>query len=956
MNKILLICLMLLFGFTAESIAQERTVSGQITDESGESIPGVNIVLKGTSVGVTSDIEGNWKLSVPSEGGILIFSYIGLTAQEVEIGNRSIINVTMRPDVQQLTEVVITGLGGAVDRSKLTTTVNTVNSDDLKYTPIVRIDQLLQSKLPNTQILQSSGAPGTTGVIRGRGINSALTGQQPVVYVDGVRVDNLNTQGGLNVATGGAQSSSLADIPVDQIDDITFLKGGAATTLYGSDAANGVLLITTKKGEAGRTRISYEAQLGAINGTGDYFVFDEVKELGFRTGFLNSQALNISGGNDAITYNFFAKYRDDNSFQFGQEERRYTIGGGYNATISKKLNYQGSFSYISNNYTRLPNANSSFDRTFGIDQGLPAGQLGLSTNKPSDWTAEDKDIVSKLIRDVASLSDITTQIRRFTNSHKFSYDVIEGLSINAIIGLDFRNSRAQEIQTNEYLVAQLSVAPGTTTEGSIERVDRSFLSTTGTISANWTAKVGDFTFNTVAGAQFFRNVDDQQEVITTNQAETSTTINISADQSVEDFQSSVVNYGYFVSENIGWKDKVFLDIGFRNDFNTAFGDDASSKFYPKAGISYNISEEDFLNSSNIISNLKVRGSFGRAGNFPPPYTRDAQLNANAFNGQLAFQPGQVGSSVLAPEELTTIEGGVDLGLLSDRINLEVTYYTSTTKNALFSAPFAPSFGSENQVRNLGEIENKGWEIYTRVNIIDNNDLKLSANLSWNKQENVVVSGGGAPEFSVGGFTFLGSFIKEGLPVGYFRGSQPTFAEDGSIASVEENAVLGKPTPDAFGSLGINASWRDLSLFVSGDYQYGAAAVNTDEVLRFFRGLQDDRIPEASNSPAAASFFDLAGVWVEDTDFLKVRNITLGYDLRSLVSNIGILRNASIAFTALNPINFHSSVFDPEITGSGSNNLLPGTNTRTQNAVTTGGFGFGTVSAPRMYIFTLRLGL
>ena len=929
--------------------AQDRTITGMVTDDTGSSLPGASIVLKGTTTGTTTDIDGNYKISL-SSGGTLIYSFVGSQSKEIAVGDQSVINVSLSSMV--LAEVVVTGLGGTFDKKRLPTTINSVSSEDLKYTPIVRIDQLLQSKLPNTQILQSSGAPGTTGVIRGRGINSALKGQQPVIYIDGVRVDNLNSSAGLSVGTGGAQSSALADIPVDQIEDVTFLKGGAATTLYGSDAANGVLLITTKKGKAGKARISYVTQLGAIEGTGDYFVFDEVKELGFRTGFLNSHAVNLSGGSDIVTYNFFAKYRNDNSFQYGQGERRYTIGGGYNASISDKLNYQGSFSYISNNFSRLPNANSSFDRTFGIDQGLPDGQLGLSTNKPSDWTAEDKEIVGKLIRDVADLSDITTKIRRFTNSHKFTYDIKDGLSLNAIIGLDFRNSRDQDIQTNEYLVTQFSVAPGTTTEGSINRADRNFLSTTGTLSANWDVNAGDFTFNSIVGAQFFRNVDDQQQVITTNQAETSTTVNISAEQSVTDFQSSVTNYGYYFSENIGWKGKVFLDFGFRNDFNTAFGTDASSKFYPKAGFSYSISDESFLSESSLISNLKIRGSWGKAGNFPPPYTRDAQLNANPFNGQLAFQPGQVGSANLAPEELTTIEGGIDIGLLKGKINLEITYYNSRTKDALFSAPFAPSAGSESQVRNLGEIENKGWEIATRFKIIDQDDFKLSTNLSWNQQQNTVLSGGGAPEFSIGGFSFLGSFVKEGQPIGYFRGSNPTFAEDGTVSSVEENAVLGKPIPDAFGSLGINASWRNLNLFISGDYQYGASSVNTDEVLRFFRGLEDDRIPEAAD----ASFFDLAGVWVEKTDFLKVRNITLGYDLSTVVNNIGFIDNASVSFTALNPFNFFSSIFDPEITGSGSRGTLPGTNTTTQNAVTTGGFAYGTVSAPRMFIMTVRVGL
>lgn len=951
MKNILLFVLGIGLVFAAQ--AQSRVVSGTVRGDDGQAIPGVNVVVKGTSTGTSTDLDGNYRLTVGDDASALVFSFIGLETQEVNIGSRTVIDVEMRSDVQRLSEVIVTGLGGSVDQRSLATTVNKVTAEDLESVPIVRIDQLLQSKLPNTQILASTGAPGGTSIIRSRGVNSALLGQQPVIYIDGVRVDNLNTSPGLAVATGGQQTSALADIPVDQIKDITFLKGGAATTLYGSDAANGVLLITTNKGQAGQAQVTYETQMGAIDGTGDYFVHDEVKELGFRTGFLNSHRVGLSGGNENVTYNFFAKYRDDNSFQAGVEENRYTIGGGYNASITKNINYQGSFSYINNKFSTLPNANSSFDRTFGIDQGLPAGQLGLSSNDPSMWTDADKDIVRTLIQDVARLADITTRVNRFTNSHKFTVDVIENLTLDVAFGLDYRFSRNEEVRTNEYLVAQLSVAPGTTTEGFINRNDRSFLSTTGTASLQYIFDAGDFNFNTIGGGQFFRTQDDQSQIITTNQAETSTTINIAADQSVVDFQSSVVNYGFFLSETVSFKDRVFIDLGFRNDRNTAFGSDITSEFYPKAGFSYVPSAEPYwAGISNIISTFKARASYGEAGNFPPPFTRDAQLNANAFRGSLAFQPGQPGDPNLGPERLKTFEFGADIGLFNDRINLEVTVYNSTTEDALFTAPFAPSLGQENQVRNLGEISNKGIELAGRFTVFQKGDWSINLNASSNFQKNEVVDAGGSPEFNIGGFTFLGPFVKEGLPVGYLRGSRPTFDEGGNLVDTELNANLGSAIPDVYGSLGVNATWKSLSLYVAGDYQLGAAGVNTDEVLRFFRGLDDDRIPD---NASGESFFNLAGVWVEDTDFLKVRNITLTYDIpSSALSGLGLINRASVAFSAINPFNFFTSVFDPELTGAGARGTLPGTNTTTQNNVTVGGFGYGTVSAPRMYVGTLRI--
>lgn len=932
--------------------AQQKELSGTVKDENGEILPGVNVVAKGTTTGTVTDMEGNFKLSVDAGVTELVFSFVGMETQTVAIGDQTQIEVRMKEDNQTLSDVVVTGLGGELNRRALTTTVDKVTAEDLEATPIVRMDQLLQSKLPNTQILMSSGAPGATSVIRSRGISSALLGQQPVVYVDGVRVDNLNTAPGLSVATGGQQSSALADIPVDQIKDIQFLKGGAATTLYGSDAANGVLIITTNKGKAGKAAFTYEAQIGAIEGTGDYFVYDETKDLAFRTGFLNSHRLGVSGGSEHVTYNFFARFRDDNSFQPGLEENRYSAGGGFSAAINKKLHYAGSFAYTHNRFQTLPNANSSFDRVFGIETGTTGPAAGLSEADPTQWSDAAKDTVRNFLDQIAELADVTTKVYRFTNSHSLTYDVLDNLQIKATLGFDYRFSRNEDVTTNEYLVAQGFVAPGTTTEGSIDRADRSYLATTGNFVASHNATVSDFTFNTTAGGQFFNTSDNQTQVVTTNQAETSTSVNIAADQSVADFQLSVVNYGFFVQEVVGFKEKAFLNLGFRNDYNTAFGKDVLSQFYPKIGASYVLSAEPFWGSIEpIVSTFKARISYGEAGNFPIPFTRDAQLNANPFLGQLAFQPGQPGDANLAPERLRTLEYGADIGFIKNRINFEFTIYRSTTEDALFTAPFASSTGQEAQSRNLGEIQNRGVELAGRFHIIRKRDFSVSLNASANFQKNEVVSSGGSSEFNIGGFTFLGPFVKEGLPVGYLRGNNPTFDAEGNVTDVEFNANLGKALPDMFGSLSLNATYKDFSLYIAGDYQAGAQGVNTDEVLRFFRGLDDDRIPENAKSE---SFFNLAGVWVEDTDFFKIRNITLTYHVPSeILDKIGAVKRASVSFTALNPINVFSSVFDPEITGAGARSTLPGTNTTSQGLVTVGGFGYGTVSAPRQFLGTFR---
>ncbi len=931
--------------------AQGQTISGKVTSaESGEPLPGVNVIVKGTTTGTVTDVDGNYRLNVPADADILSYTFIGLKAKEAAIEGRSVIDVVMESDVTELSEIVVTGQGSGISKKRLATTVDVVSSEDLANTPMVRIDQVLQSKLPNTQIQLSSGQPGTTSIIRTRGIASALVSTTPIIYVDGVRVDNLNTASALSNDTGGAQSSTLADLPIENIERVEFVKGGAATTLYGADAANGVIQIFTKKGQAGAARVTFETQMGAIEGTSDYFKFDQTGELAFRTGFLQSHRIGVNGGNENVTYTFSGNIYNDNGFQEAIDNTRFSLRNSINAQLSPKFNYFGSLGFTNNQFTRLPNANNSRDVYYGVDQG--------GFGDPNEWdeNPENREEAIRVQEATSDLYDLTEAVSRFTTSHNFTYNPIEEVTIKAVIGLDSRNSRTQEILTNAYQIAIGEVPEGTVDQGTIDNYTRNFLSTTGSLTAQYEASLNDFSFITVVGGQFFRNDDRQINAAASNVVEGSQSINNAADNTAEDFIYTVTNYGYFAKENIGFLDRYFVDFGFRIDYNTGFGSNVGGQFFPSVGASYVLSDEPFFTNAiptSVISTLKLRATYGEAGNFPPPFARDPQINANPYLGGTAFQPGQPGDPNLKPERVQTLEFGGDLSLLDDRIGVGITYYDQKTTDALFTAPYAPSTGDENQTRNLGEISNKGFEISTNFLVLNSESWTMNIGASINTVENEVLSTGGAPEFNLGGFLFLGPFVKEGLPVGYLRGSKPTFGPNGELASVEENANLGNPIPKGFGNLSLNATYKNrLSLYIGGDYQYGSQSVNVNEVLRFFNGVADDRVPEASSDPN--QFFNLAGVWIEDADFLKIRNITLTYTLPSQILE-NVFSNISVSFSALNPLNFYSATnFDPEITGSGARATLPGTNTSAQNLVNIGAFGYGTFSQPRQYLGTLKL--
>ena len=340
--------------------------------------------------------------------------------------------------------------------------------------------------------------------------------------------------------------------------------------------------------------------------------------------------------------------------------------------------------------------------------------------------------------------------------------------------------------------------------------------------------------------------------------------------------------------------------------------------------------------------MKIRANYGEAGNFPTPFSNQVLADIDPFlNGQ-SIEFGTAGDPKLKPERSKTYEAGVDLGFWNNRANVEFTVYQTITEDALFNSNNAPSTGLGSSLQNVGEIENKGWELSSRIQVLQTRDYRLSLRASINSFTNKVTASGGAP-FSVGGFSFLGSWVEEGKPIGYFRGNNPVFNDAGELVEVIPNDDLGSTIPDFFGSFGANFNYKSLSLNITGDYQVGGNIVNTTEVLKFIRGVPDDRYPQGAGN----NFFDLAGIWVEDASYTKIRLISLNYDLPAEWYD-GIVRKISLGAMAINPLNFVANNVDPEVSGAGIGSQGGGTE------VGVGGFVYGTESQPRQFIGSIKI--
>ncbi len=924
--------LMLFFFICSGTFAQEKNVSGTVTDDQGLPLPGVNILIKNTNKGTQTDFDGNYTISV-NKGAILSFSYVSFQTREVVVDDSASMNVQLTSSASELEEVIITGQGSGIARRKLSTTVDVLTAEEIDKLPSNQIDQLLQSTTPSAQIRLSSGQPGTAAIIRTRGAISASTSATPIVIVDGIRVDNLNSNAQLGIVTGGANVSALADIPTESIEKIEYIKGGAATTLYGADAANGVIQIITKKGTRGKSTVFYESRVGVIKATDDFLKYDRTAEAFFEPGLSLEHKIGINGGGDKVTYNFGGSIYGDDSYNDINEQVRRSLSFGLNANVTNKLRYQGSFSYVGAETNLDFNANSGNAR-FADFEGGDLGDLDEISDEDFEPIRENYNL-----RGALTVNEST--INRFTNSNKFIYDINDNLQVNATLGIDYRTVVQNQAVSNALQIARGAFPEGTSDRGALTRATRNNFIVTGDLNITYKAQLNNFSFVSILGGQFFRNTDRQNRIEGSGGVDGTSRIEFFPTLVARDFVLENANYGLYFLENIGIYDVAFLEFGGRLDENTSAGADTDPLFLPKVGITYNISDHSFYQESgvsNFVSSIKLRANYGEATNFAQPFSEVRTFVPDVFLGGLAVRFDQPGNPDLVSERVKTVEFGMELGFFNNRINLSGTRYDGKTEDALFVPNALPSSGLRPQVTNLGEISNTGWELAFNADIIKTSEHLLSVNLSYNNNDNSVKDSGGSPAFVVGGFNVIGSVIEEGQSLGYLRGTSATRAQDGSF-TFTPNDALGDTFAPNFGSFGLNYTYRNFNLFMTGDYQFGGSYVDLNFLLRHLNGVDSTGIPE--DLVGTTSPFNYVNFFVFDNDFVKIRNIGATY---SFGDKLKPFSNIILGFTATNPFNWTSGIADPEITGSGI---------AAQNGFSSGGFAYGTESAPRIFLTSLK---
>lgn len=956
-------CLLLLLAQPV--VAQQEAgveVTGTVMSEKGDLLAGVTVQALRTGSNdkavVATDDKGMFlfKSLTPGLKYDFSFSFVGYEnsfykAYTVKKTGKNSLLIRLNRKNNQLDEVVVTGQGADVSKRRLASNVTTIKSSELENIPSSRFDQLLQAKLPNAQIRLTGGQSGATSIIRARGVNSAYMNSTPIIYVDGVRMDNLNTAAALGGGSNqGSAISSIADIPMDNIERVEYINGGAATTMYGSDAANGVIQIFTKKGTRTGTNITVEAQLGAERSTNDFLYFKRTKDLLFENGLFQKYHIAINGGSDKLGYSFSGNFLNSSGVMLHDQNRNRKIdfSSGFKAPLGKKVTYESSFMFVNNQYKRNRNGNQGgYTGLWFAESGASANTGPRFNNKLDELTDSAFQVMKDYVNLAEKLQDDQIRVNRFTTSQTFKYMPFKNLVVKAVGGVDYRVLRDQVIQTNQYLTH--TTGKPVIDQGNITNNERKYLGLTLELNGQHTWNIGDFSLVSTLGGQLFRTDDQQVSYTGTNIRDGARIIRDAAVKTANEYYAELMNYGVYVQENIGYKNKLFLDLGLRGDGNPVFGKNIGIQYYPKAGLSYMLSEENWFEGLRpLISSVRLRASFGIAGNLPPSWANERTISFLGFQNDQAAFFGQTGNDNLKPEKTHTAEGGIDLSFLGDRIRLSAGYYRSVTYDALFYVPAVPSSGQpQSQLYNVGEILNRGWEFNTVLVPVKTRDLTASVNFSVNTLYNKVLSSNGVAPFNINGFSerTIQTVVEEGRPVGFIRGNYGTFDKNGVLETSVAQSYLGTTIPDLFGSMGLNIQYRNWQLFANADYQSGAFANNWDAQFRYNYGASNSGIPQGEiDKNGRLNWLSFTNMFIEKTDFIKVRTIGLLYTLRS-ASATGVLKGLTIGFSAVNPLNFAASSFDPEATISGA--------AKGQNGATTGGISYATYSAPRQFIGSVR---
>lgn len=793
MKKCSLVLALLLFGVM--TLLAQRNITGNISSDQGGPLPGANILAKGTNVGTATDTDGNFELMLPSGATTLVISYTGHISQEVEVGDQTVINVILKAGTV-LEDVVVVGYGTA-SKKELTGSVTRVAAETIGKLPVTSLDQAMQGQAAGVQVTSASGTPGASVSVRVRGPSSITASNQPLYVVDGIPI---NTGNYAQLGFGGQQANALADINPSDIESIEILKDAAAAAIYGSRASNGVVLITTKRGKLQRTSVtlntyygtqeawrtieplsgpnyvrllnemidnrfgagnatgtSTKTSLGIINKDPESFANTNWQNEVLRTAPISNTDLSFAGGNERTKFYVSSSYFLQDGIIEGSSFDRFSVRLNLDNIVTDKFKIGTSTFFSNSNSNRINNDNNI--------NGVLSAALLMGSHIPvynADGTYA-KDPNSSVENPVAAAKEPTNDVTsgRLLASIFGEYQILKSLSFRTSFSVDYLNFR-------EFRFLPTTTNSGAGTRGTGNEGYSRDLNTVNENYFSFRKAFGDFNVDALAGISFqrskFESFFAQGENYPGNTIKTLNAASIKRNAT-----SNRTEWGlnsYFSRLNVNFKEKYFVSASLRADGSSRFGANNRWGVFPAVSAAWRISEEGFLKDNTLISELKLRGSYGIRGNSEiGNFASRALIGVGANYNQLAgLAPSQLANPDLTWEEREDIDIALEIGLFRDRLNLTVEAYQGTTNELLLNRPLVFTSGFAGIDQNIGSMRNRGIDISIGSTNFQKADFTWTTNFNLSLLQNEILKLAGTP-FAAG----FASWVAEGESISSFRG-------------------------------------------------------------------------------------------------------------------------------------------------------------------------------------------
>lgn len=841
MKQILLICGAMLL--IVSSWAQQRTVTGRVTSmEDGTPLPGVNVIAQGSTVGTVTGADGTYSLTLDGDR-VLVFSFIGLQTVEIQTGGRTSIDVQLSQDTKQLTEVVVVGYGSQL-KQDLTGNIASVSGKDVENVPLPSVDAALQGRAAGVFVNSQSGKLGQAVSVRVRGTSSISAGSQPLYVVDGIPV----TAGDLS--NYGGPTNPMADINPNDIESIQVLKDASAAAIYGSRAANGVILITTKHGKAGKTKVSLNYQTGVSQETNrvKFLNSEQYADLAFRAAAVTDAEEGYDTNDpdsysqyvrDYLSYHSFGAWDSDPNKSYDWQDQAFRKGAYNQADVqiqggSESTKFFGSLQYldqqgiiVGNDLNRISGRiNIDHKANDWLDIGFSMGLARTYNRRLPNDNAFSNPLQSVALLPVTPFTDPETGLPTGTPPG----DINVGLYYNPRIQIDYAKYGQEGFRNLSNAYAAAKILPGLTfrsefgvdllnqneesyyqsqTVRNVSEAVNGYGQSYGTFVTNYNTNnyfnykktFGKFGLDAILGMQYQQSTT-KRNYIAGQDFPSDSYRKIASAATKADGLSSETNFRFnslFVRTNLSWDNRYLATISVRRDGSSRFGENSRFGYFPAASVGWVLTEESFLEETGPLSFLKLRASYGRVGNaeigdFPQLglFIGDA-----GYVGSAGQRPSQLANPDLQWETTDQFDIGADFGFFDNRLTGEIDYYKKHTTGLLLDVNVPATTGFMTQTRNIGELQNQG------VELVLNGDIFVGR-FRWNASFNMAMNRNKV--LNIQGQVIEESFynrVMEGQPVGVYY-----TVEYAGVDPNNGDALFYKNTKNADGSIDrstVNAS-------------------------------------------------------------------------------------------------------------------------------------------------------